>query len=423
MEPWKAATGSIGEHTAVGGHQVVAVIVRSGSDAHNRLVQSQATGRSEEGCVRSETEDPTIGCRQPAAIAPRRGSDTNDRLVEHRRSARCSRTMGTVPVDGASGPGEVVAAPAGHGGDADDGLAHDAGLGTEERHAEAEDTAVTGRQPVTLRRGAVDGDRGQRSGGVPARPGTGAGLGCSTSKAHWPVAKPPTTLGGPMGVPVLDGGRVVPSTGGCPRSGWSGSHWRRGRPACCWRGGTAADLVAEATEPAGVEPGDPQVAADGVVLIVAVDRRLELGEDPDGVQFTPPPPPIAVASPPMVLRWTTTPSGSVATTLPLTVSEALSVGLFWSGIVDAGEVGCLAAEQQCAPTAHVDVSVHGEPGRTRTTDIVVGKGSHQGGTGVHGHVTGDYHLAVVDGTDARYGDRCVGPAQEAVPVKPEYQCR
>ena len=51
--------------------------------------------------------------------------------------------MWAMPVHGASGTGEVVAASAGNCSDAHYRLADDAGLGTEERNAETEDTAVT----------------------------------------------------------------------------------------------------------------------------------------------------------------------------------------------------------------------------------------------------------------------------------------
>jgi hypothetical protein len=60
----------IGEHTPVGGHQVVAMVVRRGGDADDRLVEGEATSGSEEGCVGTEGKDPAISRGQPASVPP-----------------------------------------------------------------------------------------------------------------------------------------------------------------------------------------------------------------------------------------------------------------------------------------------------------------------------------------------------------------
>src|ERR1039457_6900831 len=91
----------------------------------------------------------------------------------------------------------------------------------------------------------------------------GAGFGWSTLNPHWPYAWRRTTFGVPAADPVgvdLHGVRI--------------RHLVAGHESA------AAHVVAQGAEPAGPQSRDAQVTTDEVILVVAVDRRLECGEYP-----------------------------------------------------------------------------------------------------------------------------------------------
>ncbi len=70
----------IGEHPAVGRHQVVAGAIGGGADTHDGSVQPGATSRALEGCA--EGVDATIGAGQPVATGGRIDAETDDGGVD-----------------------------------------------------------------------------------------------------------------------------------------------------------------------------------------------------------------------------------------------------------------------------------------------------------------------------------------------------
>ena len=177
-------------------------------------------------------------------------------------------------------------------------------------------------------------------------------------------------------------------------------------------GGTAADLVPEGAEPAGVEPGDPEVAPHGVVLVVAVGGGLELGEDAGGCAVDAAPAADLGHVPAHLGEVHDDPQGCARDQASLDRLGGVECRVVLIGIIDAGEVGRLASEEQGCPRAHIDVAVDGQARRARSPDDVVGKRCHQGGTGFDGDVAGDDHLTVIDRAHAGDRHRAVGPGGE-----------